>query len=131
MSLKTRNKVSALFSMASLTDIVFLLLIFFMLTSSMVSPNALKLLLPSSDSQTRATQTISVSIDKNLQYSIGTKKVQKKDLRKILAQNVGDVENNTVVLNAQKSVPLEEVVYVMDIVNDLRLKMILATKPKK
>ena len=70
MGLRSKNKVSPNFNMSSMTDIVFLLLIFFMLTSTMVSPNALKLLLPSSSTQTRAAQTVSVSITKELDYYI-------------------------------------------------------------
>ena len=68
MGLRSRNKRLAEFQLASLTDIVFLLLIFFVLTSSIVSPNALNILLPNSDSQTQATQSVSISIDKDLKY---------------------------------------------------------------
>jgi biopolymer transport protein ExbD len=70
MAIQRRNKVSAEFSMSSMTDIVFLLLIFFMITSTLVSPNALKLLLPSSSSKTVAPQTIAVSIDKDIKYYV-------------------------------------------------------------
>jgi len=66
MALKSRNKVSAVFSMSSMTDIVFLLLIFFMLTSTLVTTNALDLVLPNSTAQTVKKQRVSVSINENL-----------------------------------------------------------------
>ncbi len=130
MSLRTRNKVSAIFSMSSLTDVVFLLLIFLMLTSTLVSPNALKLLLPNSSSQTLATQNISVSINKDLEYFVGTRRVRLGELSRILAQSLDNKADPTVVLNAERSVPIEEVVKVMDIANKMKVKMILATSNK-
>lgn len=129
MGLKTRNKVSALFNMSSLTDIIFLLLIFFMLTSTLVSPNALKLLLPSSNSQTLAKQTVSVSITKDLKYYLDKKRVTLEELSGSLQDKFDDIDDATIVLNADKSVPVDNVVQVMNIANQLDLKMILATKP--
>jgi biopolymer transport protein ExbD len=131
MNLRSRSKVQAEFNMSSMTDIIFLLLIFFMLTSTLVSPNALKLLLPNSSSQTRAKSNISVSIDKNLQYYFGTEPVTLEQLRSRLQAKAGTLEDPTIVLNAEKSVPIDAVVQVMNIGNDLKLKMILATSPKK
>ena len=75
MALKSRNKVSPNFNMSSMTDIVFLLLIFFMLTSTLVSPNALKLLLPNSKAKTLEKQTISISINKELDFYINENQV--------------------------------------------------------
>ena len=80
MNLRGRNKVNPNFNMSSMTDIVFLLLIFFMLTSTLVSPNALKLLLPNSKSKTLEKQTISVSIDENIQFYINEKIVNENNL---------------------------------------------------
>ena len=130
MGLETRNKVSPVFNMSSLTDIIFLLLIFFMLTSTLVSPNALNLLLPSSNSQTRATQSVSVSINKKKEYFVGTRKVSKGQLKGVLSRELQGKNDPTVVLNADKSVPIENVVDVMSIANEMGIKMILATKPK-
>ena len=73
MKLKGRNKVSPDFSMSSMTDIVFLLLIFFMLTAN--SPNALDLLLPKAKGKSTNTQNVSVSIDKNLQYFVNNERI--------------------------------------------------------
>jgi len=127
MNLRSRNKISAEFSMSSMTDIIFLLLIFFMLTSTLVSPNALKLLLPKSNSQTLAKQTLSVSITKELDYYIGNKKIGFEELSSKLNEVTLKSEETTIVLNAEKSVPIENVVKVMDLANKLHLKMVLAT----
>lgn len=116
--------------MASLTDIIFLLLIFFMLTSTLVSPNALKLLLPSSNSQTLAKQTISVSITDELLYYVNKQQVGLGELASLISRKLQKDKDPTLVLNAAKSVPIENVVKVMDIANDLKIKMILATKPE-
>lgn len=129
MGLKRRNKVSAAFNMSSLTDIVFLLLIFFMLTSTLVSPNALKLLLPSSNSQTLAKQTLAVSITKNKDYYVGQKKVSLSQLNAEINRQIKNIEDATIVLNADKSVPVDNIVKVMNVCNAMNLKMILATKP--
>lgn len=129
MGLQTRNKVSPNFNMSSLTDIIFLLLIFFMLTSTLVSPNALKLLLPSSNSQTLAKQTVSVSITKDLKYYLDQKRVTLQELSSNLQDKFNEIDEATIVLNVDKSVPVDNVVQVMNIANQLDLKMILATKP--
>lgn len=130
MAIKTRNKVSAAFNMSSLTDIIFLLLIFFMLTSTLVSPNALNLILPSSSSQTLAPQTVSVSINKNKEYYVGNRQVPLSQMRSVIQTQLASIDNPTIVLNADKSVPIENVVEVMNIANDLKIQLILATKPK-
>ncbi|MFN3528428.1 MAG: ExbD/TolR family protein [Bacteroidia bacterium] len=130
MNLKTRNTRKVEFSMSSMTDIVFLLLIFFMLTSTLVSPNALKLLLPKSSGRTLATQSVSVSIDKDLNFYFNKDKVSITELEGRLVSSVSGDEEATVVLNAEKSVPIEEVVKVMGMANKLKIKMILATDPE-
>ena len=129
MAIKTRNKVSAEFNMSSLTDIIFLLLIFFMLTSTLVSPNALNLMLPSSNSQTLAPQTVSVSINKNKEYFVGTRKVPLSQVRNVITKQLEGQPSPTIVLNADKSVPIENVVQIMNIANDMKIQIILATKP--
>ncbi len=129
MNLKSRNKRSVEFSMASMTDIVFLLLIFFMLTSTLVSPNALKLLLPKSSGKTLAKQSVSVSIDESLQFYFNNEPVDFNQLEGLLLANIKS-EEATVVLNAEKSVPIEQVVQVMNIANRNKIKMILATDPE-
>lgn len=131
MAIKTRNKVSPNFNMSSMTDLVFLLLIFFMLTSTMVSPNALKLLLPSSSSKTLAPQTVSVSITKDLDFYIDQDKVEFEFLEPLLQKKMGNFgEEASIILHVDKQIAIEEAVKVMDIAARNNYKMVLATKPK-
>jgi biopolymer transport protein ExbD len=128
MAIRSRNKVSPNFNMSSMTDIVFLLLIFFMLTSTLVSPNALKLLLPSSSSKTLAKQTVSVSVTAKLDYYINKKKVSFENLEPMLLQELQGYDEPSIILHAEKTLPIEEAVKVMDIANRNKLKLVLATQ---
>lgn len=130
MALKTRNKVNANFSMSSMTDIVFLLLIFFMVTSTLISPNALKLLLPKSSNQTAAKPITTVSIDKNFNFYIETTPVPFTQLEQKLQRKLAREEDPTISLHVDKSVPMEQVVKVMNIAKDNKYKLILATRSK-
>ena len=129
MALKSRNKVSPNFNMSSMTDIVFLLLIFFMLTSTLVSPNALKLLLPNSKSKTLEKQTISVSINKDLDFYINENQVIVSNLENELKQVLSQQQEPAIILHADKTVDIEHVVKVMDIAYRNKYKIVLATKP--
>ncbi|MDG2139001.1 MAG: biopolymer transporter ExbD [Flavobacteriales bacterium] len=129
MALKSRNKVSPNFNMSSMTDIVFLLLIFFMLTSTLVSPNALKLLLPNSKAKTLEKQTISVSINKELEFYINENKVIESNLENELKQVLTKQLEPAIILHADKTVDIEHVVKVMDIAYRNKYKIVLATKP--
>ncbi|MEQ8623419.1 MAG: biopolymer transporter ExbD [Vicingaceae bacterium] len=130
MGLRSRNKVSPNFNMSSMTDIVFLLLIFFMLTSTLVSPNALKLLLPSSSSKTLAKQTVSVSITKDLDYYIDQQKIEFAFMESMLKEKMAGNPENSIILHVDKQIPVEEAVKVMDIASRNKFKMVLATKSK-
>ena len=116
--------------MASMTDIVFLLLIFFMITSTLIAPNALKLLLPRSNSQTVATPITSVSITRNLEYYIETVPVDFPQLEALLRQRLMNESDPTISLHVDETVPMSEVVKVMNIARDNRYKLILATRPE-
>ena len=129
MALKSRNKVSPNFNMSSMTDIVFLLLIFFMLTSTLVSPNALKLLLPNSKAKTLEKQTISVSINKDLDFYINESQVIESNLENELKQILSQQQEPAIILHADKTVDIEHVVKVMDIAYRNKYKIVLATKP--
>jgi len=129
MNLQAKNRRRAEFNMSSMTDLVFLLLIFFMLTSTLVAPNALKILLPKNTGQTLAPQSVTVSIDKSLQVYYDNKKVDNTGLEAALAQLSGSQPGATLVLNADKTVPIENVVSIMGMANRLNLRMILATEP--
>lgn len=135
MALKRRNKVNAAFSMSSMTDIVFLLLIFFMVTSTLIAPNALKLLLPQSNNQTAAKAITSVSITKDLKYWINDdgklQRVAFVEIEPFLQNKYGAANDDIFIsLHADKSVPVEEVVKMMNIARRNKYKMILATAPE-
>jgi len=130
MALRSRNKVSPDFNMSSMTDIVFLLLIFFMLTSTLVSPNALKLLLPNSKSKTLEKQTVSVSITKDIDFFINENQITEEQLEKQLILILEESNEPGIILHADKSVDIEHVVKVMDIAYRNKYKIVLATKAK-
>ena len=127
MALRSRNKVTPNFNMSSMTDIVFLLLIFFMLTSTLVSPNALKLLLPNSKSKTLEKQTISISIDKNINFYIDENQVDINELETRLINILSSELEPAIILHSDKSVEIEHVVKVMDIAYRNNYKIVLAT----
>ncbi|GLB52837.1 biopolymer transporter ExbD [Neptunitalea chrysea] len=128
MKLRGRNKVSPEFSMSSMTDIVFLLLVFFMLTAN--SPNALDLLLPKARGKTTKQQNVSVSINKNLQYFVDEKQISADDLEQELKVALKGEEKPTIILRVEETVPIENAVTVMDIANQNSYKVILAVRPK-
>ncbi len=128
MKFKNRNKVSPEFSMSSMTDIVFLLLIFFMLTSN--APNALDLILPKAKGKSTNTQNVSVSIKKNMTYYVNGKKLEANQIEQNLKTLLAGNEKPTVMLRAEEGVPIEKAVLVMDIANRNKYKLILAVRPK-
>jgi biopolymer transport protein ExbD len=130
MALKSSNKRSIEFSMASMSDMVFLLLIFFMLTSTLIAPNAIKLLLPRSNTQSQAKPLVSVSISSNLKYYMGTSPVKLEQLEQLLKKELDGKADPTISLHADKSVPIEYVVKVMNIAMRNKYKVILATAPE-
>ncbi|MCH5175992.1 MAG: biopolymer transporter ExbD [Prevotellaceae bacterium] len=131
---KRRTKVSPTFNMASMTDIIFLLLIFFMITSTMVSPNAIKVLLPQGKKQTTVKATARVVIDKelNLYAAAGNEEevpVTLEELPQVLGSQVNDSTELFVSLYADEAVPYKNIVEVLNVANDNHFKMVLATRP--
>ena len=131
MALRSKNKVSAAFSMSSMTDIVFLLLIFFMLTSTLVTTNALDLVLPNSTAQTVKKQRVSVSINENFEYFIDKEVVELRYIEAQLIDKLAGQDEQVVVLRVDKSVPIEYAVEVMDIAYRNKFKIVLATQQKR
>ncbi|WP_299782734.1 biopolymer transporter ExbD [uncultured Formosa sp.] len=129
MNLRGRNKVTPEFNMSSMTDIVFLLLIFFMLASTLVTTNAIDVLLPKASGKTENKQTIAVSIKKDLTYYIDQKRVGESVLEIEIKKALAKESKPTIVLRAEQSVPVEHVVKVMDIANRNKFKVILAVRP--
>jgi biopolymer transport protein ExbD len=129
MNIRGRNKVTPEFNMSSMTDIVFLLLVFFMLASTLVTANAIDIILPKASGKTENKRTVSVSIKKDLTYYIDQKRVGVALLERQLIDVLSGQDQPTIVLRAEQSVPVENVVKVMDIANRNRFKVILAVRP--
>ncbi|MFZ9778504.1 MAG: ExbD/TolR family protein [Schleiferiaceae bacterium] len=130
MNLKSRSKVSAEFSMSSMTDLVFLLLIFFMLTSTLVTSSALDVILPKSKAQSVNKAKITVTINPELEVSVNQEVLPVDQVEaKILALANGDPES-VIILQADEKVPTGETVRIMDMAYRNRLKMVLATDPR-
>jgi len=130
MDIRGRNKISPEFSMSSMTDIVFLLLIFFMITSTLVTTSALDILLPKASGITENKKATSVTITKDLLFYIDNKLVDEEILEQDLLVLLAGKEEPTIVLRAEEGVPIEKAVKVMDIANRNRYKVILAVRPK-
>lgn len=130
MALRSRNKVEVSYSVAGMTDIIFLLLLFFMLTSTLISPNAIKLLLPRSNSQTTSRPITTVSITKDLTFYLEKTRIELSQLEPLLRQKIGKTEEPTIAINAERSVPIEYIVDVMNIAKRNNYKVILATRPE-
>jgi biopolymer transport protein ExbD len=137
MAIQMRNKRDPGFSTASMSDLVFLLLIFFMLTSTLVAPNAIKLLLPNSSSKTMSKQTVTVYINKNRNFYLEERKVKPSNLENVIYSAIRGEQEASVVLRADQTVPVQDIVKVIDAVNTInrknktKHKVILATKPKR
>jgi biopolymer transport protein ExbD len=129
MNLRGRNKVSAEFSMSSMTDIVFLLLVFFLLTSPAITPDALDLILPKAKGKTSNVQKASVSITKDGAYYVDKERVSEYSIESELKKTLAGQEEPTIILRAEEGVPIEDAVFVMDIANRNNYKVVLAVRP--
>ena len=128
MALKRRTKVNESFSMASMTDVIFLLLIFFMVTSTVVIPNAIKVTLPQAQKQTAAKPLTRVTIDANLNKE---QAISMEELTPFLQQCAAREPEMYVALYADETVPYKEIVRILNIANENKFKMVLATSPKR
>ena len=131
--LKRKTKTIETFSMSSMTDIIFLLLIFFMITSTMVTPNAIKVLLPQGSQQTSAKPLARVIIDKELNYysAFGNEDempIDPEEISDFLKKCANEEPEMYVALYADESVPYREIVKVLNIANENNFKMVLATR---
>jgi len=129
MNLRSKNRISAEFSMSSMTDIIFLLLIFFMLTSNFVAPTGLPVSLPTSKSSNIVIQKINITITPDLKYYLNEKPVALSEIEAQLPGLLQGAEEGVVVLHVDKSVPVEYLVNVASIAASLNAKVTLATMP--
>ena len=128
MGLQQKNKVDASFSMSSMTDIIFLLLIFFMLTSSFITPSGLSVNLPSSETSDIVMQEVTVSVTKDLQFSVNDQLVTRDQLKSVLTPLL-EGKKGRVVLHLDKEVPVEYLVEIGGIAAGLGANVSIATKP--
>lgn len=128
MALQSKNKIETTFSMSSMTDIIFLLLIFFMLTSSFITPSGLPVNLPSSETSDIIMQEVSVSITKDLKFSVNDKRVNRDEIKRELETLLKEKKGH-VVLHIDKEVPVEYLVEIGGIAATLEANVSIATKP--
>ncbi len=127
MNLRKRHSDEGEVHTGPLNDILFILLLFFLIVSTLANPNVIRLSQPKSKSDTKAKQTVVVSIDANKQFYVGTTKVSLADLRAKLQPFLAkEADQPSVVINADKSVPVDDVVAVMRIARDLGARTVLA-----
>ena len=129
MAIRRGSKVSSAFSAASMTDLMFLLLVFMLIATTLINPNALKLTLPTSNNQIKEKPYNTVSITPDLQYYVEDTPVQLAELESALQAKMEGVEQPVLSLHADKTVPIDNVVKVMNIAKDNRWTLILATSP--
>lgn len=131
MNLRGRNKINAEFNMSSMTDIVFLLLIFFMIAvTTMTTTNALDLALPNSDGKANEVENVSVSITEDSEFFMDKQKYAEEELESALKNALAGQKEPNIVLNVAKGVPIENAVKVMDIAYRNNFKIVLAVAPK-
>ena len=130
MNLRGENKVDPILNMSSMTDIVFLLLIFFMLTSTLVTVSAIDVLLPKAGGKTENSKSIAVTIIGKSLFYINKTRVSSSKLESEILRKVGADKKKTIVIRGDKDVPYKNVMKVIDIANKNKLKMILAVKGK-
>ena len=127
MNIKRRLRAHAEVHTGALNDILFILLLFFLIVSTLANPNVIKLSQPKAKSDTKSKQTVVVSIDANKNFYVGTAKVTldelKLKLQPILAK---ETDQPSIVINADKTVPVEDVVAVMRVARELGARTVLA-----
>ncbi len=137
MAIKSQNKISTKFSMIAVVNLVLLLLIFFILSSTLISPNAIPIDLPASDSKIISKQNTSVYIDQANRFFVNETPANEQNMQQLLSQTLIGQPEGVIVIRADKAVPLQNVITVIDAVNQMnkvmktRHKIILATKPKE
>ena len=127
MNLRKRHREEGEVHTGPLNDILFILLLFFLIVSTLANPNVIKLTQPKSKSDTKAKQTVVVSIDANKQFYVGTTRVTIDELKAKLQPFLAkETDQPSVVINADKSVPVDDVVQVMRVARDLGARTVLA-----
>jgi biopolymer transport protein ExbD len=128
MNLRSKLRSEAHVESGALNDILFILVMFFLIVATLANPNVIKVMLPKAQSNTKAKQTVVVSINKENQFYVGTTQVSLDKLKEVLTPKLAqDPEGATIVVNADRSVAIEYLVDVMQIAHELGAKVVLAT----
>lgn len=132
MNLRRRNRAVGEVYSSSLNDIMFFLLLFFLITSTLATPNVLKLLLPNAKSGTQTVKhPVTISVTEHLEYALNNQPVSPQDLEASLANLVAGQPDPTALLKVDKAVQVQNLVDLLDIGNRLKIKMVLATQTSK
>jgi biopolymer transport protein ExbD len=132
MNLRKRRERTVEIYTASLNDIMFFLLLFFLITSTLATPNVLKLLLPNAKSSTQSVKhPITISVTSDLQYAVNNTPVAEEILEATLADAIKNQTDPTALVKIDKSVQVQNLVDLLDIGNRLKIKMVLATASSK
>src|SRR3954468_24335965 len=132
MNLRKRRERTTEVYTSSLSDIMFFLLLFFLITSTLATPNVLKLLLPNAKSSTQSIKhPITISVTADLQYAVNNTPVTEDILEATLAAAIKDQTDPTALVKIDKSVQVQNLVDLLDIGNRLKIKMVLATASSK
>tara|TARA_B100000925_G_scaffold121412_1_gene90165 strand:+ start:148 stop:543 length:396 start_codon:yes stop_codon:yes gene_type:complete len=131
MDFKTNNKITPNFNMSSMTDVVFLLLIFFMIASTLAKNlNTIDVKLPQAKGKSENRENLSISIDSKNRFYINGEFVKKRDIKDKLITKLSKSKKRVIILRSDNKVPIKEIVYVMDIANRNSIKVVLAVKDK-
>jgi len=132
MDLRRKNRAVGEVYSASLNDIMFFLLLFFLITSTMATPNVLKLLLPNAKSSTQSVKhPITISVTENMEYALNNDPINPEELEPALVKLIAGQPDPTALLKVDKTVQIQNLVDLLDIGNRLKIKMVLATQTSK
>ena len=131
MNLKGRKRPHAEIHTSAMNDIMFFLMLFFLIASTVTNPNVIKLMLPKSDSgQSVSKKTVTIAVTKDLEYFLDKQLVAPEELPGRLAAYKKQAAELTIVLYVDRTVAIQDVVQIMDIANKMSIKLVLATEPK-
>ena len=131
MDFKIRNKITPNFNMSSMTDVVFLLLIFFMIASTLAKNlNTIDVKLPQAKGKSENRENVTVSIDKRNRFYLDGELVGKKNIKNKLIKKLSKTNKRVIILRSDNKVPIDEIVYILDLANKNSIKVVLAVKGK-
>ena len=131
MNLRKRNRPAAEVQTSAMNDIMFFLMLFFLIASTVTNPNIIKLLLPRSDSgQSISKKTVSIAVTKDLEYFLDKQQVNLDEIQPRLQVYKQQAQELTIILSVDRTVAIQDVVQIMDIANKMQIKLVLATEPK-